>query len=76
MDTFIQFAPTTGFAGLDFGHAIMIVVGLVFVTLAIAKDYEPLLLVPIGFGIVIGNIPYPAGMPLGVYDQGSVLYYL
>ncbi|WP_221032001.1 sodium ion-translocating decarboxylase subunit beta [Actomonas aquatica] len=76
MDTFQQFLPTTGFAGLDFGHAVMIVVGLVFVTLAIVKDYEPLLLVPIGFGIVLGNIPYADGMPLGVYDEGSVLYYL
>ncbi len=76
MDTFFQFGPTTGFASLDLGHAVMIVVGLVFITLAITKDYEPLLLVPIGFGIVVGNIPYPAGMPLGVYDEGSVLSYL
>ncbi len=76
MDTFLQFGPTTGFAGLDLGHAVMIAVGLVFITLAITKEYEPLLLVPIGFGIVVGNIPYPEGMPLGVYDEGSVLSYL
>ena len=76
MDILIQFAPTTGIAGMTVGSAIMIVVGLVFVALAIIKDYEPLLLVPIGFGIVIGNIPYAEGMPLGVYDEGSVLYYL
>ncbi len=76
MDLLIQFAPTTGLAGLTWGNAIMIVVGLVFITLAIVKDYEPLLLVPIGFGIVVGNIPYSDGMPLGVYDEGSVLYYL
>ncbi|MCD4827817.1 MAG: sodium ion-translocating decarboxylase subunit beta [Candidatus Cloacimonetes bacterium] len=47
----------------------MIVIGLVFVWLGISKDYEPLLLVPIGFGIVLGNIPGS----LGVYVQGSVL---
>jgi oxaloacetate decarboxylase beta subunit len=76
MDMLIQFLPTTGIASMTWGSAIMIVVGLVFVTLAIVKDYEPLLLVPIGFGIVVGNIPYGAGMTLGVYDEGSVLYYL
>ena len=54
----------------------MIVVGLAFIYLAIAKHYEPLLLVPIGFGIVVGNIPSVEGMPLSVYDQGSVLQYL
>ena len=41
--------------------------------MAITKDYEPLLLVPIGFGILVGNIPYAAGMNLGVYEEGSVL---
>lgn len=51
----------------------MIIIGIIFITLAIRKDYEPLLLVPIGFGIVVGNIPGVAGMLLGVYDQGSVL---
>jgi carboxybiotin decarboxylase len=76
MDTLLQFLPTTGFAGMTVGNAVMIGVGLVFISLAIVKDYEPLLLVPIGFGIVLGNIPYVAGMPLGVYDEGSVLYYL
>ncbi len=54
----------------------MIVIGLIFVYLAIAKDYEPLLLVPIGFGIVVGNIPAVQGMPLSVYDEGSVLRFL
>ncbi|WP_419195116.1 sodium ion-translocating decarboxylase subunit beta [Novipirellula herctigrandis] len=54
----------------------MIIIGLIFVYLAIAKDYEPLLLVPIGFGIVVGNIPAVPGMPLSVYDEGSVMQYL
>ncbi|KAA1262352.1 Glutaconyl-CoA decarboxylase subunit beta [Rubripirellula obstinata] len=71
-----QLYHTTAFPSLEIGNAIMIVVGLIFVYLAIAKDYEPLLLVPIGFGIVVGNIPAVAGMPLSVYDEGSVLRYL
>lgn len=74
-NTFVQF---TGFANLTLGHLIMIIVGIIFITLGIVKEYEPLLLVPIGFGILLGNIPYleSAGMQLGVYEEGSVLNYL
>jgi oxaloacetate decarboxylase beta subunit len=54
----------------------MLIVGTILLYLGIRKHYEPLLLVPIGFGIIIGNIPYNIGMPLGVYDEGSVLSYL
>ncbi len=61
---------------MGFGNALMIAVGLVFITLGIVKDYEPLLLVPIGFGILLGNIPPIAGMPLSVYDDNSVLFFL
>lgn len=71
-----QLFHTTAFPSLEIGNVIMIVIGLVFVYLAITKDYEPLLLVPIGFGIIVGNIPAVAGMPLSVYDEGSVLRYL
>ncbi len=73
---FTSFFVNSGFAHLAWGNALMIVVGLVFIFLAITKDYEPLLLVPIGFGVLIGNIPPIAGMPLGVYDVGSVMSYL
>jgi oxaloacetate decarboxylase beta subunit len=65
----------TGFAYLEAGHVLMIAIGLLFIYLAIARRYEPLLLVPIGFGIVVGNMPL-AGMPLAVTDPGSVLWYL
>jgi Na+-transporting methylmalonyl-CoA/oxaloacetate decarboxylase beta subunit len=44
-----------------------------FIALAIIKDFEPLLLVPIGFGILIGNIPFAEGMNIGIYEEGSVL---
>lgn len=54
----------------------MICVGLIFIYLAIAKEYEPLLLVPIGFGIIIGNVPFFPGFQIGIYEQGSVLSYL
>ena len=61
---------------MTWGNAIMIVIGMTFVTLAIRKDYEPLLLVPIGFGVIVGNIPTIEGMSISVYDQGSVLSYI
>ena len=56
----------------------MISVALAFIYLAIAKDYEPLLLVPIGFGILIGNIPFLEGanLQIGIYEPGSVMSYL
>lgn len=61
---------------MTFGNFIMIVIGIIFIALAIIKDYEPLLLLPIGFGAIVGNIPAVAGMPLSVYDPGSVLFYI
>jgi oxaloacetate decarboxylase beta subunit len=73
MHIFNNFLSSTAFANMTFGNGLMIVIGIVFITLAIRKDYEPLLLVPIGFGVVVGNIPPVEGMLLSVYDQGSVL---
>ena len=52
---------------------IMILVGLFFLYLAIKHNFEPMLLVPIGFGILIGNIPFTSGMEIGIYEEGSVL---
>ena len=63
----------TGFANASLGNLIMIVVGCTFITLAVKKEYEPLLLVPIGFGIILGNIPFPPGLRIGLYEEGSVL---
>ncbi len=71
-----QFIQYTSFSNFTWGHLIMICVGLIFIYLAIAKEYEPLLLVPIGFGIIIGNVPFFPGLQIGIYEQGSVLSYL
>ncbi|MFT5042516.1 MAG: sodium ion-translocating decarboxylase beta subunit [Hyphomicrobiaceae bacterium] len=78
MDGLAQFLRFTGFANATPGHIFMILVGLVFLYLAIVKDYEPLLLVPIGFGVIIGNVPFVegAGLNIGIYEEGSVLNYL
>ncbi len=86
MDQFIQFMAHgfdqffryTAFPNFTVGHVVMLAVGLVFIYLAIAKEYEPLLLVPIGFGILIGNIPFLQGanLQIGIYEPGSVMGYL
>ncbi|MBK7105335.1 MAG: sodium ion-translocating decarboxylase subunit beta [Ignavibacteriae bacterium] len=75
---FDQFMRYTAFANFTLGHVIMLIIALIFLYLAIVKDYEPLLLVPIGFGILIGNIPFLEGanLQLGIYEKGSVLNYL
>ena len=70
------FWVNTGLYNLQFGNILMFLIAFLFIYLAVVKDYEPLLLVPIGFGIIIGNIPPVQGMMLGVYDEGSVFYYL
>jgi len=71
-----QFLSYTAFANMTFGHVVMIAIGLVFIYLAIAKEYEPMLLVPIGFGILVGNIAFTPGLKIGIYESGSVLNYL
>ena len=75
IETFFKY---TGFNNVTFGHVVMIIIGLIFIFLAIRYDYEPLLLVPIGTGILIGNIPFvlDAGLQVGIYETGSVLNYL
>ena len=68
-----QFWEFTGFCNMTWQHLVMIGIGIVFITLAIVKEWEPLLLVPIGFGMIIGNIPMFPGLNIGVYEDGSVL---
>ncbi len=68
-----QFWGYTGFANMTWQHILMIFIGIAFITVAILKDWEPLLLVPIGFGMIIGNIPFTEGLQVGIYEQGSVM---
>ncbi len=72
-----NFYEFTGFANVTAGHLLMILIGLIFIFLAIKYDYEPLLLIPIGTGVIIGNIPMfqavDFNLKLGIYEPGSVL---
>jgi sodium ion-translocating decarboxylase beta subunit len=67
--TLTSYLGDSGFGHLHWSNVVMLAVGGLFIYLAVRKKYEPLLLLPIGFGMLIGNIPYDAGkLPLGVYD--------
>ncbi|MBQ6660108.1 MAG: sodium ion-translocating decarboxylase subunit beta [Lachnospiraceae bacterium] len=61
LDTLGNLAKSTAFASLSWGNLLMVGVALFFMYLAIAKDYEPLLLVPISFGMLLVNL-YPSIM--------------
>jgi oxaloacetate decarboxylase beta subunit len=71
-----QFLQFTAFANMTVGHIIMICIGLYFIYLAIAKEFEPMLLIPIGFGILVGNVAFAPGYQIGIYESGSVMNYL
>lgn len=75
VENFNEFLSYTGFANASWGNILMIIIGGVFIWLAIKKDFEPLLLVPIGLGIILGNIPFrqDAGLEIGIYENNSVL---
>jgi len=62
---------STGIYNLEGGQLIMMLVGFVLLFLAIKKDFEPLLLLPIGFGAILSNIPVA-----GIADDGGILHYL
>jgi carboxybiotin decarboxylase len=70
MDFFTLFQELMkGFRGFELGNFIMIVVGSILIYLAVVKEYEPVLLLPIGFGCILANIPL-TGMTdgLGLFD--------
>ncbi|HUU63302.1 MAG TPA: sodium ion-translocating decarboxylase subunit beta [Dehalococcoidia bacterium] len=71
LDRIWEFLNTTGFAGLYWGNVVMLVVGGVLIYLAIKKKYEPLLLLPIGFGVILANLP-----GTGLMEEGGLLNYL
>ena len=71
-----RFYSFTGFANATSGNLVMILIGIIFIYLGIKYDYEPLLLIPIGAGVIIGNVPFVPGNQTGIYESGSVLNYL
>jgi len=80
LSTLLNYLRDSGFGQFHWTNGVMLAVGCLFIWLAVRKGFEPLLLVPIGFGILIGNIPYDASkLPLGVHDgpvsESELVYY-
>lgn len=73
-----DFLQSTGFAALSIQQVVMIAIACFLIYLAIAKKFEPLLLLPIGFGMLLSNIPSADLMaaPLENGSSGGLLYYL
>lgn len=76
-EVFVEFLQSTGFANITLGQGIMLLVSFVLLYLAIAKEFEPLLLVPISFGMMLANLPLAGLMaPPESGEVGGLLYYL
>lgn len=71
LEGLVRFAQVTGFANITPKAFIMIIVGCILLYLAIKKEYEPLLLLPIGFGVILANLPLA-----GLMEEGGLLYWL
>ena len=86
LDAFFQFLQSTGFYGLTFGAVLMMAISCVLLYLAIVKGFEPLLLVPIAFGVLLTNLPFAGMMAppvlevteevIHTVEPGGLLYYL
>ena len=76
MDTVLKIYQQSGFANLSWGNWVMFAIGGILIYLAIVKKYEPLLLIPIGFGTILANLPlaemgsYGEGIIALIYKQG------
>ncbi len=71
MENLISLWQSTGIYNFTPGQAFMMLVGFLLLFLAIKKGFEPLLLLPIGFGAILSNIPVA-----GIAEEGGILYYL
>lgn len=86
LNAFMNFLQSTGFYGLTFGAVLMMIIACVLLYLAIVKGFEPLLLVPIAFGVLLTNLPFAGLMAEPVIEitdhmihttePGGLLYYL
>ncbi|PUU90077.1 sodium ion-translocating decarboxylase subunit beta [Halanaerobium sp.] len=77
LDKISLFIQSTGYLNLGLGQFIMIIIASILLYLAVVKEYEPLLLVPISFGMLLVNLPLGGLMAAGKDGQvGGLLYYL
>lgn len=71
MENLLSLWHSTGLYNFTAGQVLMMLVGFLLLFLALKKDFEPLLLLPIGFGAILSNIPVA-----GIAEEGGILYYL
>ncbi len=86
LDALFNFFRSTGFNGLTFGAILMIAIACLLLYLAIVRGFEPLLLVPIAFGVLLTNLPFANMMAepvmeitkhsIHTLEPGGLLYYL
>lgn len=77
LDIISQMIETSGIANMTFNNFVMIVLACVFLYLGIKKEYEPYLMVPIAFGILLVNLPLAGLMNAATAaEPGGLLYYL
>ena len=83
MENLISLWATSGLSQIELGQLVMMIVGISLLFLAVRKGFEPLLLVPIGFGTILANIPGAGFDAAPIYDQlgnlespGGLLYYI
>ena len=79
IDTIKQIFETSGFKAFTWQHGVMVLVACVLIYLAIVKKFEPLLLLPIAFGVLLANLPLAglmAAEPADASEPGGLLYYL
>ena len=86
VEALLGFLKSTGFSGIQYGAIIMICISCLLLYLAIVRGFEPLLLVPIAFGVLLTNLPFADLMVAPVLEvtektvhtvqPGGLLYYL
>lgn len=78
LDAILEFIKSTGFAGMTLKHGIMLSISFLLLYLALRHEFEPLLLIPIAFGMLLANLPFAYLMAAPSADSpiGGLLYYL
>lgn len=77
LDTINELIQTSGFLSITIQEIIVIMLALVLIFLAVSKNYEPYLLIPIGFGMLLANLPLTGLMdPATATENGGLLHYL
>ena len=77
LDSIKELIVTSGFMNMTIQELIVVILSLILIYLAVSKNYEPYLLIPIGFGMLLANLPLTGLMDIPtVTSNGGLLYYL